>query len=185
MAAPLVTPDEVALCTREHTAGRKKRGGTGPEYKMFSAAAEGCLQCVRYYVERAEIPYNAKSEISGYTALDFAQWAASQEQTDTQAVQRYLRMRVHAAQGLVPVVFSGPTAEGEPAAARAEAEEAARHNEESRAEAALETQRLAEREAVAAAARRKKIKQECTPEEEQILMDVARLRIQRGTERRP
>ena len=120
-----------------------------------------------------------------YTALDWAEWATAQYGTDTQAVQRYLRMRVHAAQGLVPVVFPGPTAEGEPAAARAEAEEAAWHNEESRAEAALETQRLAEREAVAAAARRKKIKQECTPEEEQILMDVARLRIQRGTERRP
>ena len=152
---------------------------------MFAAALEGCLTCVRYYVEAERIPLHAVSETTMYTALDWAEWATVQYGTDTQAVQRYLRMRVHAAQGLVPVVFSGPTAEGEPAAARAEAEEAARHNEESRAEAALETQRLAEREAVAAAARRKKIKQECTPEEEQILMDVARLRIQRGTERRP
>ena len=91
MAAPLATDDEVALCTREHAACRKRKGGTGPEYMMFSAAAEGCLQCVRYCVERADIPYNAQSENSRYTALDFTQWAATQEQTDTQAVQQYLK----------------------------------------------------------------------------------------------
>ena len=152
---------------------------------MFAAALEGCLTCVRYYVEAEGIPLHAVGGNSNYTALDWAEWATVQYGTDTQAVQRHLRMRVHAAQGLVPVVFSGPTAEGEPAAARAEAEEAARHNEESRAEAALETQRRAEREAVAAAARRRKIKQELTLEEELTFEDIARLRIQRGTERRP
>ena len=116
MAAPLATDDEVALCTREHTACNKKKGGRRPEYKLFSAAAEGCLQCVRYYVERADIPYNAKSENSGYTALDFAQWAASREQTDTQAVQQYLEScaQRHARGPEVVPAAQGPVSERAP-----------------------------------------------------------------------
>jgi hypothetical protein len=57
---------------------------------MFSAAAEGCLTCVRYYVEGVGLPHDATSETSKYTALDFAQWASAQGGTDTQAAQRYL-----------------------------------------------------------------------------------------------
>ena len=88
---------------------------------MFSAAAEGCLMCVRYYVEGVGLPHAATSETSKYTALDFAQWASAQDGTDTQAVQRYLTsfartgardaVGVHSAQGLVPVVFQTSLAE--------------------------------------------------------------------------
>ena len=116
MTMPLASGEVVALCGREHTACRKKRGGTFLKYKMFSAAAEGCLMCVRYYVEREGIHHDAASENKKYTALDFAQWAFSQDKTDTQAVQEYLgsftqdRARgtqgLHAAQGLVPVIQS-------------------------------------------------------------------------------
>ena len=115
MAAPLAFPEAVALCGREHRPWRKKRAGRPLEYKMFSAAAEGCLMCVRYYVEGVGLPHDATSETSKYTALDFAQWASAQGGTDTQAVQRYLTsfartgvrdaVDVHSAQGLVPVAF--------------------------------------------------------------------------------
>ena len=102
MTAPLATGEVLALCGREHKACRKKRGGPSPQYKMFAAAAEGCLMCVRYYVELDGIPHDAASENNKYTALDFATWAASQDQTDTQAVQLYLRQKqAHGAEGVI------------------------------------------------------------------------------------
>ena len=67
MAAPLASREAVALCGREQRPRRKKRAGTPLEYKMFSAAAEGCLMCVRYYVEGEGIPHGAASENSKYS----------------------------------------------------------------------------------------------------------------------
>ena len=116
MTASPASGGNVALCGRPHKACRRKRDGTRPEYDLFAAASEGCLKCVRYYVERAGIAHDARSENNGYTALAFAEWA--QDRTDTRAVQDYLRQRQehvtgtvdttqalrggNAAQGLVP-----------------------------------------------------------------------------------
>ena len=109
MAAPL-TPAEVQTpCGREHTSCKKKKGGTGAEYKLFSAAADGCLKCVRYYVEVEQIPYDATSESGQYTALIHAEWAATQD-VNTADVRRYLKEQqsarkagsVNTTQGLVP-----------------------------------------------------------------------------------
>jgi len=116
MTTPLASGDVFALCGQEHTACLKKKGGTGPEYKMFSAAAEGCLRCVRYYVEREKIPHDITSESGQYTALDFAAWSTLQDGVDTTEVQRYLKQQsahetggVNTAQGLVPAAFSDYT----------------------------------------------------------------------------
>ena len=117
MARPLASGEVLPRCGREHSAVRIFLPPTltdRREYDLFAAALEGCLTRVRYYVEAEGIPLDAVEENSNRTALDFAQWASAQYGADTQAAQRYLRMRVHAALGLVPVVFSGPTAEGEP-----------------------------------------------------------------------
>jgi hypothetical protein len=79
-----------------------------PQRDAFNASA--------IYVERADIPYNAQSENSGYTALDFAQWAASREQTDTQAVQQYLKScaQRHARGPEVVPAAQGPVSERAP-----------------------------------------------------------------------
>ena len=117
MARLHASGEALPRCGREHSAVPNFLPPTTTarrEHEMFAAALEGCLTCVRYYVEAEGIPLHAVGGNCHYTALDWAQWASAQYGTDTQAVQRYLRMRVHAAQGLVPVVFSGPTAEGDP-----------------------------------------------------------------------
>ena len=91
MTGSLASDEVPALCGRVHKACRRKKNGTGPEYDLFAAASEGCLMCVRYYVEVEGVAHNTESQNNKYTALDFAEW--SQEDADTRAVQEYLRQK--------------------------------------------------------------------------------------------
>ncbi len=42
------------------------------KYKMFSAASDGCLWCVKWWVEHKGIPVNSESDNMKYNVLDYA-----------------------------------------------------------------------------------------------------------------
>ena len=81
---------------------RKQPRRDNDVYTCFGAASAGCLDCVKYLIEVRGVSDKAKSEGSGYTIADFAEWElrsrkGKRKQPDTNAnhegVIEYLRMR--------------------------------------------------------------------------------------------
>ena len=67
-----------ALCA--HPARHQGDGEqASPKYGLINAARDGCLQCVRFYVEAQGIDKNSNDK-GGYTAKDWAQWQRQQRQ---------------------------------------------------------------------------------------------------------
>ena len=75
-------------------------GGGGREYFLFTAAYDGCLQCVKSLVEEEGVDVCATSRTKQYSALDFAQWtldgrknenANAVDQWKVASVAEYLR----------------------------------------------------------------------------------------------
>ena len=62
-------------CFRSHTVSKARQVQASEDtYRLFAAASDGCLQCVRHCVEKLGVSHTAASSTKGYTALDFAEW---------------------------------------------------------------------------------------------------------------
>ncbi len=60
-------------------------------YKLFAAAADGCLECTRRLIEDGEVEYSATSDTYQYNALEYAEYARVSRNVNTWAVEEYLR----------------------------------------------------------------------------------------------
>lgn len=69
-----------------------KRRANARKYEMFSAASDGCLDCVRYYVEVVGVDAASSSDTSAYTGVAWAEWARGGNMGEGhKAVVAYLR----------------------------------------------------------------------------------------------
>ena len=89
-AGPSAAPGR-PLCSpgASHPPSNQRRGQR--VYWMLQAAAEGCKSCVQYYVLVEKIDPCSRSENAGYTALDWATWAASKGVDGASEVAEFLR----------------------------------------------------------------------------------------------
>ena len=74
-----------------HPPSKKRRGSR--VCWMYQAAAEGCKTCVQYYVDVEAVDPRTRSDNMGYTALDWAVWAASRGVDGASGVAEFLRER--------------------------------------------------------------------------------------------
>ena len=81
-----VQASDPPVCFSRHGIKRKRSFPSGLQlkYRLFYAAQDGCLDCVRHSIEDLGVAVDSKSLNRGYTALDFATWASHQ------AVIKYL-----------------------------------------------------------------------------------------------
>ena len=64
------------------------------KYWLFQAASEGCLRCVRHFVEAEGVDPASESDTNGWTALDFAVWAREHGDVGSEEVETYLATAV-------------------------------------------------------------------------------------------
>ena len=69
---------------------QKQKNEHLPEYWLFRAAEEGCLQCVQHFLQEVDGPYTG-SENQGWTVLAWASWGLTKGQKGAQEVVNYLR----------------------------------------------------------------------------------------------
>ena len=68
-----------------------KRNNDDPNYRLYEAAADGCLECVRKLVEIEGVDPSRGSKNRGYTVMDWAQHSLDQgKSTGCQEVLQYL-----------------------------------------------------------------------------------------------
>jgi len=72
---PPPATSQAQLCGVRHAMVKKQRHNGVLKYEMFSAASDGCLDCVRYYVEVAMVDAASKSDSLGYNGVAWADWA--------------------------------------------------------------------------------------------------------------
>ena len=75
-------------CQLQHVAACKRRPGD-PKYAYFSAAFDGCLQCVRRWTESGHVDVNVMSDHGGYNAMSWAHYG-KEGGHNTDAVQAFL-----------------------------------------------------------------------------------------------
>ena len=68
-----------------HKPAGQRRGD--PRYWMFKAASDGCLPCVRHFLEHEKVHPDSRSQSQGYTVLDWAVWAREQGRPGAEAVE--------------------------------------------------------------------------------------------------
>lgn len=91
-------PGEEVSTACPDVSGRRHRGEGIRDSNVYGAR-DGCLQCVRNYIEQDGVDPNAKSDTRTYTALSWAQWELRQNrQMDKrkrhQAIIQYLANRL-------------------------------------------------------------------------------------------
>ena len=92
-SAPVPPPPgtQAQRCGSRHKVAKKGSGGL-PKYDMFNAASDGCLDCVRYYVEVGGVDAASRSDTHGYTGVAWAEYARGREMGEGhKAVAAYLR----------------------------------------------------------------------------------------------
>ncbi len=92
-SAPVPPPPgtQAQRCGGRHKVAKKGSGGL-PKYDMFNAASDGCLDCVRYYVEVGGVDAASRSDTHGYTGVAWAEYARGREMGEGhKAVAAYLR----------------------------------------------------------------------------------------------
>lgn len=106
-----VAEQQLQTCGLVHPQVNRGQPRDSELYSLFDAAASGCLQCTKYYVELRKVNINTMSASKDHTALDFAQhWG---HQLDTTDVQKYMLSRGstvkqgRAATGLEMVMLCG------------------------------------------------------------------------------
>ena len=62
-------------------------------YWLYEAAWDGCLTCVRHFLEDEHVDPDSRSHSQGYTVLDWAVWAREKGRPGADAVEEYLRAR--------------------------------------------------------------------------------------------
>ena len=87
-AANPATGRRLCCLGESHPPGRKR--SRSKANWMFQAAAEGCKTCVRYYVRIEKVDPLSQSENAKYTALDWANWAASKGVAGASEVAEFL-----------------------------------------------------------------------------------------------
>ena len=58
---------------------------------MFEAASQGCVECVKHYLEVEGVDTASESDTMHYTVLDWAEWANSREVPGAADVVAYVR----------------------------------------------------------------------------------------------
>ena len=89
MTAPAVlvsTNQMMCAGPASHTVGRNR---ASPVYRMFAAAQDGCLTCVKYWVECQAVSASSTSASGAHTACDWALHGIHQGR-DCECVLRYL-----------------------------------------------------------------------------------------------
>lgn len=105
----LTNADGLQPCGLQHTAALKKKVAHDVRYALYSAAAEGCCACVRYYVEVLHVDAHTRSDTQGYTPRDWAVYGTQKLGHDVGMVLRYLDGCPKGSEGPVP----GTSSEGE------------------------------------------------------------------------
>ena len=80
----------------QHVPRQKSAKSGGRKYVLFTAAQDGCLECVKHLVEREGVDVHSESTNCKYTALDFAEWSHQRKKgaKDCQAVIEYLKAKM-------------------------------------------------------------------------------------------
>ncbi len=98
-------PEEGYTCIGPHD--QWWTGSKGTKYRMFGAASDGCLYCLRKWVEDHAEDIHAESDNFRYNCLDYAVDSRLVRNTATTAVEEYLkRMGLELTQ---PISQPGPT----------------------------------------------------------------------------
>jgi hypothetical protein len=89
--SPPLTP-----CGDGHTMVKRGVGAAGRmKYAMFSAAADGCLKCVRYYVEVKGVDAASWSDTGKWNSVEWAEWARGEDREERhEKVATYLRTKI-------------------------------------------------------------------------------------------
>jgi len=80
-------------CGQKHTRALSSTRLPTPLYKYFSAAYDGCLQCVEAALTDREVGVADLSYSGAYNALSWAEFGEQEGQKDTAAVQSFLKAR--------------------------------------------------------------------------------------------
>ncbi len=81
-------PEEAYTCLAPHE--RWWRQGKDIKYKMFSAASDGCLWCVQWWLEEKQLDSQSVSDNQRYNLLDYAVEARMTENVSTGPLEAYL-----------------------------------------------------------------------------------------------
>ncbi len=81
-------PEEGYTCIGPHD--QWWTGNKGTKYRMFGAASDGCLYCLRKWVEDYQEDIHAESDNFRYNCLDYAVDSRLVRNTATTAVEEYL-----------------------------------------------------------------------------------------------
>ncbi|MCP4243600.1 MAG: ankyrin repeat domain-containing protein [bacterium] len=66
------------------------RQRANPNYKLFAAAFDGCLECCRQLIEDRRVDAFCQSDTYQYNALEYAVRARQSRNTNTHALEVYL-----------------------------------------------------------------------------------------------
>ena len=88
MASYPKQPVPVTSCGARHQPKNKSRRADA-KYWLFKAADDGCLQCVRAYLD-AGVSATSTSDNCKYTVKDWTHWAADQKRSGAAVVLAYL-----------------------------------------------------------------------------------------------
>ena len=69
----------------------RRQDRTARKYFMFEAASQGCVECVKHYLEVEGVDTASESDTMHYTVLDWAEWANSREVPGAADVVAYVR----------------------------------------------------------------------------------------------